>query len=55
MVAHFGAPQATAALLALETMGRESRFAGSDVALERAQRELDRLAQALLTLLRDAA
>ena len=55
MVAHFGAPQATAALLAIESMGRESRLAGVEAALERAQRELDRLAQALSALRRDAA
>jgi PAS domain S-box-containing protein len=55
MVSHFGAPQATAALVALEAMGRDARLAGLEVALERALREIDRLDRALATLVRHAA
>jgi CheY-like chemotaxis protein/signal transduction histidine kinase/HPt (histidine-containing phosphotransfer) domain-containing protein len=55
MVAHFGAPAATQALIDLEAMGRESRLEGLDGMLETALREVGRLTEALTRLLRDAA
>ena len=55
MVAHFGAPDATRALLVLEEQAREGRTEGLDAAMETAVREIARLDDALDRLRRDAA
>jgi two-component system sensor histidine kinase/response regulator len=55
MVAHFGAPQATAALLDLEQRAREGTTHGLEAAVERAIGEIGRLDRALDRLRRDAA
>jgi CheY-like chemotaxis protein len=55
MVAHFGAPDATRALLVLEEQAREGRTEGLDAAMETAVREIARLDDALDRLRRAAA
>jgi len=55
MVAHFGAPGATRALLDLEQQAREGRLEGLDAAVERAVLEITRLDVALEDLRREAA
>jgi PAS domain S-box-containing protein len=55
MVAHFGAPAATQALIDIEAMGRAGRIEEIDQALATALAEIDRLTEALGRLLRDAA
>ena len=52
MVANFCAPRAEAAARELERMGREEQLADVDAAAERAQRETERLREALHELLR---
>jgi len=55
MVAHFGAPAATQALIDIEAMGRAGRLEGLEPALRTAVAEIGRLTEALSRLLRDAA
>jgi HPt (histidine-containing phosphotransfer) domain-containing protein len=55
MVAHFGAPGATRALLDLEQQAREGRLDGLDAAVDRAVAEIARLDAALEDLRREAA
>ncbi|HZM69990.1 MAG TPA: response regulator [Candidatus Cryosericum sp.] len=55
MVDNFGLPSATQALLVLETMGREGRLEGLEVALVTAIREVGRLDDALSLLSRSNA
>jgi HPt (histidine-containing phosphotransfer) domain-containing protein len=55
MVAHFGAPAATQALIDIEAMGRAGRLEELDQALATALAEIARLTEALGRLLRDAA
>ncbi len=52
MVANFCAPLAEAAARELERMGREEHLADLDAAAERAQRETERLREALHEFLR---
>jgi PAS domain S-box-containing protein len=55
MVAHFGAPAATQALIDIEAMGRAGRLEELDRSLATALAEIARLTEALSRLLRDAA
>jgi CheY-like chemotaxis protein/HPt (histidine-containing phosphotransfer) domain-containing protein len=55
MVDNFGLPSVTQAFLALETMGREGGLDGLEAAMEAAIREISRLDEALINLLRSNA
>jgi CheY-like chemotaxis protein/HPt (histidine-containing phosphotransfer) domain-containing protein len=55
MVAQFGAPAATAALVTIETLGREGDLAGADALIATVLEEIERLDEALNRLERPAA